>query len=86
MRKGLENMTKHWISTLLFERDYRFWSFEDIANWFRQNYDYTPAYTLDFVSPLAKHARGSVRSTMQATLTDLSLYLLLACIAMRSMI
>lgn len=57
MRKGLENMTKHWINTLLFETDYRFWSFEDIANWFRQNYDYTPVYTLDLVSPLAKRAR-----------------------------
>lgn len=46
------NETKDWFDTLITNRtDYDFWTFEETATWFTQNYQFTPEYSVNFVSP-----------------------------------
>jgi hypothetical protein len=51
LKYDTNDMVKEYIKTLLGTRQYKFWSYEDVANWFRENFDYTPDYRLTFVSP-----------------------------------
>jgi hypothetical protein len=41
---------KDWIQELL-SRDYTFMDFEEVAQWFRENYQLTPTYRINFISP-----------------------------------
>jgi|SRR5271157_824056 len=50
--KGDMVAVSDWIQTLLSTRSsYKYWGFEDAVNWFKTNYDQTPAYRLQFTSP-----------------------------------
>lgn len=42
---------KNWIQGLLSTRNYDFWTYEDLTQWFNNEYATTPDYHLHFVSP-----------------------------------
>lgn len=42
---------KDWLETLTTSRSYDFWTFAETSTWFWQNFQYTPAYRVNFVSP-----------------------------------
>lgn len=49
--KCYDDEVKDWLNTTIQTRPYEFWDFETIAQWFRANYQFTPCYNVDFVSP-----------------------------------
>jgi len=48
---GMKDYAKNWIKNLLATKSVEFWTYEDIATWFKANYALTPAYSVNFVSP-----------------------------------
>ena len=48
---GIKDYAKIWIKNLLATKPVRFWTYEDIAGWFKANYALTPDYSVNFVSP-----------------------------------
>lgn len=48
---GIKDYAKIWIKNLLATKPVRFWTYEDIARWFKANYALTPDYSVNFVSP-----------------------------------
>jgi len=51
---NIKDVVKDWIQDLISLPNINFWTFEDIAIWFRNNYDFTPNYRIKFVSPYTK--------------------------------
>jgi hypothetical protein len=48
---GAQNYVKEWVKTLLSTRNYEFWTCEDFTRWFKQEYETTPSYSINFKSP-----------------------------------
>jgi len=42
---------KDWIKTLLSYSEINFWTYKTTAEWFKNNYEYTPSYYIEFCSP-----------------------------------
>lgn len=51
---GYDDEVKNWINTSITTRNYEFWDFESVAQWFIENFRFTPTYTVDFISPYSK--------------------------------
>jgi len=50
-RNDVHNYVKNWTQTLLSTPSYDFWTYEDVAEWFNNEYSATPDYHVDFSSP-----------------------------------
>src|SRR3990172_13364527 len=51
-RDGSASVVSDWIQTLFSSRQsYNYWTFEDTITWFKANYDRTPTYEINFISP-----------------------------------
>lgn len=52
LNEGFADECFEWLSTLLNNPLYDFWSYNDVANWFMSNFDVNPIYTVNFFSPM----------------------------------